>query len=257
MAPTTPRRRVALWHGVLTALVLFGIIAGGPLVSLIGTAGTASATGGPDHRFKTVGLADGARVVPRWNPCQRAITYKVNLTGLPAGRRPAVLAEVRSAVGDLGAATGMRYRYAGATSFVPRTANLPDAPAELVVAAVDADDTDLDMAESSIGFGGVLWASWPSGAGVLRGYVVLNPAGFLALTPGSGPGTTQVNAILHELGHAAGLEHVRAGGELMDAELTRRAPDGYGPGDRAGLAEVGRAAGCLRIPADVGVADLS
>jgi hypothetical protein len=49
--------------------------------------------------------------------------------------------------------------------------------------------------------------------------------------------------VLHELGHIMGLDHVASKAELME-------PSGglvtdLGPGDREGLAQLGRPAGCL------------
>ena len=47
--------------------------------------------------------------------------------------------------------------------------------------------------------------------------------------------------LLHELGHAVGLNHVYASGEVMNpnAHLSN-----YGPGDREGLWHLGARAGC-------------
>jgi hypothetical protein len=77
------------------------------------------------------------------------------------------------------------------------------------------------------------------------------------LEPGFGTGKSQGNVILHELGHATGLEHPTAKGEVMDAELTSADPAGYAAGDRAGLAAVGARAGCIAIPSSLKIKDLS
>lgn len=50
-----------------------------------------------------------------------------------------------------------------------------------------------------------------------------------------GPGSNTGNVLLHELGHAMGLDHVDAKAEQMYPETTGQAPDGYGDGDVAGL----------------------
>lgn len=50
-----------------------------------------------------------------------------------------------------------------------------------------------------------------------------------------GPGETLGNVILHELGHAFGLDHVNSIKELLNPSLTPQTPDGFGPGDVQGL----------------------
>jgi hypothetical protein len=252
------KRRPALWPGILAAVVLVAVLVSGPVYSLTRSRDIASEA--EDYSLKMVNLADGTQVPARWNPCQPDITYQVNLSGVAPAARAGLLAEIRTGVTRLARADGMRYRYTGMTSFVPQQENLAREPAEIVVAAVDRDDTDLDLAESSLGFGGVLWASWAGGhegAAVVRGYVVLSPAGIAGLTPGFGKGKSQGNVILHEFGHATGLEHVRAGDQVMNPVLTPNSPTGYSAGDLTGLKKVGTAAGCLPIPASVGIRDLS
>lgn len=95
------------------------------------------------------------------------------------------------------------------------------------------------------------------GVAVVRGYVVLNSTSFPALKSGFGKGRTQGNVILHELGHATGLDHVSSQSELMNPVLTDSAPNGHAAGDLAGLKKIGAQAGCLTIPSIVKIADLS
>jgi hypothetical protein len=253
------KRRPALWPGILAGLVLLAVLAGGPIYSLARTHDLASDQ--DDYALKAVNLPDGSQVEARWNPCQQAITYAVNLSGLPGSARAGVLAEVEAGVARVSRADGMHYRYVGATTFVPQQATLAQGPAEIVVAAVDRRATDLDLAESSLGFGGVLWATWTAngreGAAVVRGYVVLMPAAMTKLTRGFRAGKSQGNVILHEFGHATGLEHVTAGDQVMNPDLTPNSRAGFGSGDLAGLRKVGRTAGCLSVPASVGIRDLN
>ncbi|MGZ6826184.1 MAG: matrixin family metalloprotease, partial [Mycobacteriales bacterium] len=49
---------------------------------------------------------------------------------------------------------------------------------------------------------------------------------------------------LHELGHAVGLGHATAAGNIMDAVIPAAARD-YATGDRRGLALVAARNGCL------------
>lgn len=50
-----------------------------------------------------------------------------------------------------------------------------------------------------------------------------------------GPGATTGNALLHEIGHSLGLDHVGSKAELMFSSLGSSAPNGFGDGDRSGL----------------------
>ncbi len=68
------------------------------------------------------------------------------------------------------------------------------------------------------------------------------------MNPGFGAGRRWGNVVLHELGHLLGLDHSEHPGEVMHATVDQGAGD-WGPGDLAGLAHLGREAGCLRVPA--------
>jgi hypothetical protein len=240
------------------ALVVGAVVVGGPLASLAQAAASAPP---PRYALKTVELASGKKAVVRWNPCQQAITYRVNLKGLVKAKRAAMLKEVRTAFGELSVADGIKYRYAGATTFIPQSRNLAEEPAEIVVAVVGSGATDLGLTKNVLGVGGVTWTMWsgPSGQGlvVTRGFVVLSATGMNALKPGFAKGATQGNVMLHELGHATGLEHVNAATETMNPTLTSSTPKGYGRGDRAGLKKLGIKGGCVTVPKSIRVPDLS
>jgi hypothetical protein len=201
----------------------------------------------------TTKLASGRTAVVRWNPCQAAITYRVNLAGIATAKRAGMLKTIASAFAQLAAADGMTYSYQGSTTFVPQTGNASDQPAQIVVAAVSRTATDLPLTANSLGYGGIQWITWSGsqgeGVAVVRGYVVLNTSpGITTLKAGFGPGETQGNVVLHELGHATGLEHAGATGEQMNATLTAASPNGYADGDQEGLRQLGVKAGCIRIP---------
>jgi hypothetical protein len=90
---------------------------------------------------------------------------------------------------------------------------------------------------------------------VVRGYVVLVPSGITKLKAGFGAGRTQGSVILHELGHATGLQHPTSRAVLMYPTLTTAAPNGYAAGDRAGLDKLGTRPGCITVPARVDIKD--
>jgi len=228
------------------------------------SAGSTTASAPAGFALERTTLADGRSSVLRWNPCQ-VITYKINVDAVPgAAQKKAVVLEIRTAVGRLAIAAGLRYLYRGATTEVPRTTTIDRQSAELVIAVTTPDRTDIGIGHQVLGFGGYHFWRWSGasskgtpadGAAIARGWVVLDRTGWLALPPGFGAGIHRGNVILHELGHTVGLDHVGDRHQLMYPTLLASGPNGYAAGDRAGLARVGRSAGCIAIPPGV-IADL-
>lgn len=216
---------------------------------------------GNNYTLRSAKLASGKTTTARWNPCQTAITWQVNMSGWPAKKRPAMLKQIQTSITRVAKVTGMKYRYAGTTTFVPRQENLVSAPADIVVAVINPKTTNFSFSENSLGYGGVLWSTWyggdGEGAAVVRGYAVLIPAGMNKLKPGFGKGNYQGNVILHEMGHAAGLDHVRSAKQQMYPDLTAKSPNGLASGDLQGLGKVGKKAGCISIPSRVDITDYS
>jgi hypothetical protein len=216
------------------------------------------------YRLSTERMPDGRVVVLRWNPCQ-TITFKVNVAVLPSRVRPVVHREIRSAFGQLAKASGMRFVDRGTTSEVPRSTNLDRQPAEIVVAVTTAGRTDFPIGGGTLGYGGRSWYWWwhdsgrqvRYGAVIARGFVVLDSRGIRGLRAGFGRGLGRGNLLLHELGHAVGLDHAGARTSLMYPELSSNSPNGYAAGDRAGLARAGRRAGCVPVPVRLPAPDLS
>jgi hypothetical protein len=267
-------RRIGWMRGVVGALSVLVLGAAGsgaaPAVSALSGLGASVRPGAPitgsgsGYRLSTETMPDGKTLLLRWNPCQ-TITYKANVVVLPARMRPAVLREVRTAFGILAAASGLRFAYRGETSEVPRSSALDAQSAEIIVAVTTPARTDFPIGGGTLGYGGRSWYWWWSdsglgiayGAAITRGFVVLDSDRVTALQPGFGRGLDRGNLVLHELGHAVGLDHAGQRASLMYPELSSDSPNGYAAGDRAGLARVGRVAGCISVPARLPSPDLS
>jgi hypothetical protein len=227
----------------------------------------ASATTAP-YRLRFVAAPDGGLHLARWNPCQ-TITYQVNVARAGKSRlaRQRAAADVEQAVALLSHLTGIPFRFSGRTTAVPRSSPghpwWQQPPAEVVVAWVDQTNpvyrTDLLGRDRSghwvDGTGGLAYKAWKSRRGwqvaAGRGFVVVNAPATAGLRPGFGAGLTRGELLLHELGHVIGLQHVGATSQTMYPVLLPRARARYHAGDRAGLAALGRSAGCIRVPRDV------
>ncbi len=182
--------------------------------------------------------ADDGHVV-RWNPCA-AIHWRLDSRIAPAG----ALNQVNAALGSLSSATGMTFVYDGTTAYTPQvgTWNLPDS-----VVVSFGRHSGLPMGSNwltgagQIGEGG--WsASGTSQANVkiVKGYVVIDTDVYNRSTSGQ-----RTAALLHELGHAVGLNHAALQSEVMYPSIMTTSPTYYAQGDLSGLRAVGRGAGCL------------
>ncbi|MCL2542724.1 MAG: matrixin family metalloprotease [Nocardioidaceae bacterium] len=226
--------------------------------TILATATPSEAVGA--YSVEQVVLPSGQTTVVRWDPC-RTITYAVNLAGLPASRRGEVLWEVQTAVQNLSEWTGLRFSYQGTTAAVPQVGASASQPADLLIAYTTPWQTDFDLTGGRLGEGGNSYYTWPQRysdgstrweAAITRGWAVLDASDmYQLLRPGFGYGTTTGNLLLHELGHAVGLQHVGDYSQLMAPVLTASAPNGYGSGDGAGLARVGSSYGCIDVPSSL------
>lgn len=188
-----------------------------------------------------VNTQDGQTV--RWNPCA-PISYRVNLGTLGSG----VVTDVQAALGKISAASGLSFSYAGTTTFVPTSTNAASAPAALVIAVAGPTQTDL-YASGAIGEGGWSASGVSNGSGwvwkIVHGYVVIDPASTATRTAGFAQGDDRGPLLLHEIGHAVGLNHVTDPLEIMYPVLRATGPVAYGAGDLAGLRAVGSSGGCI------------
>lgn len=219
-----------------------------------------------DYRLSYQRLPDGKKVAARWNPCQ-VVTYRVNPTynsGLSSKRRRAV-SEVQEAFRRLSAETGIQFKYVGTSSQIPKNTRTrrwhqTQTSAEIVVAWVNqasyrsrSDLLGRSGKGYSAGTGGYAFKYWKTGSspwqGVTgRGFVVLDVKQDRKFSWGFGRGKTRGSLILHELGHALGLQHVGATSQTMYPSVLWRSSAKYNSGDQTGLRKLGASAGCVSTP---------
>jgi hypothetical protein len=238
-----PRRRKGLTAvvAVLTAMAVLGSlgVVGGVVSDLSRPRGTAS-----EYQFLAT---DGGKPV-RWNPCD-PIHYVANVTRAPEGS----IQDIQEAVAKVSLATGVTFIYDGLTDEVPQRDRSPYQPdrygdgwAPVVIAWATQSQTDIAFQKGDEYFAAVARPLGPPDGApqFVSGWVVVNaadpnPTGW-AYTGSQGP------TVLHELGHIMGLDHVTSKAELM--EPAGGLMTDFGPGDLAGLEQLGRDQGCLVTP---------
>jgi hypothetical protein len=178
-----------------------------------------------------------------YNPC-RTIEVVVNDALAPL-EGTALLA---SALEETSAVSGLRFRVVGSTDELPgqdRPAPGEDRYGEgwpPVLVAWTTPDQYAELEGDVIGTGGSSRVTdrLTGRMTYVTGGVNLDAPALTRMLERRG-GEALVRAVLmHELGHLVGLDHVRDPGELMSARNYGRTE--FGPGDRAGLAILGKGA---------------
>lgn len=202
-------------------------------------------------------LGTSAATSWRFNPC-RTVRYKVNAddTG-QAGLDAAV-----RAMTQISYATGITVKYTGTTHMIPAAdegARLPKRT-NLVIAWGTNAEVPAFAQLSADGLGGPRRGFYArSGKGprvqmiTEAGVTLLTESYGSSYTPGfESTGTPGIgHLLLHEIGHAFGLDHSAGADEMMFGGAWSPEGDGVyrsnlGAGDLAGMTQVGLGEGCLR-----------
>lgn len=205
---------------------------------------TGTTTGSTSYAFSTV--LDGSPV--RWDPCT-PIRWTASTARGPVGG----LDVLKESVARVAALTGTTWQYVGPTTAAPTGSYLP-ARAQatyppLLIGWGTAGTSDL-LAGQPAAVLGMTRTAWfgvqtPEGrkiAATRAAVIALDASDKLPLR-----GNSSWSAVaLHELAHAMGLGHVSDRTQLMATVLP--ALSDLQAGDRAGLARVGRDAGCVVVP---------
>lgn len=179
----------------------------------------------------------------RWNPCS-VINYRVNAGGLATSP----LKMVKQALARISRATGLRFHYSGTSSVVPFSSAWDSSvPAHnLYLAWATAKKVPL-LSGGVVGLGGFgTLVSTAAGSHVTEsGGAVFAKGAWPKLVHGWKKGPSQGALLLHEIGHAMGLNHIEAKPEVMYPTLGSYTYPRYSAGDLAGLEKLGLDQGCL------------
>jgi hypothetical protein len=178
----------------------------------------------------------------RWNPCT-AVHWRADLRNAPAG----TLVLLKSAVADLSSKTGIPFTYDGAASYIPQKTSTGQ-PSSLIVSFGRRPGrpwaSNYLTGGTNVGYGGFTAnGSYKNGRivySITKGFVVIDADRFPFLSA-----KVKKDVLMHELGHAAGLNHAKYSSELMYPTISDSSPTGYSAGDLSGLRLLGRSAGCL------------
>ncbi len=182
----------------------------------------------------------------RFDPC-RTITYGIN-TARATPDATIVSARIQDTIALVAQATGMRFRFVGATSAMPFDRSARRTDPRLVFGFTTDAQTRLDLGAGVAARGGSDRTRWARDARGRRVLETLHGGVLYDLTDTASMTAAQFQQLtLHEVGHVMGLGHVVPTDQYMSAGPEfYRLPLSYQAGDLTGLSRIGLQAGCLR-----------
>ena len=208
-----------------------------PLGSPPPTRGDAEGVG-----FRLLRHQDEAGAPVAWSPC-RPVHYVVRPDNAPSNGAQTLTA----AIATVSQATGLRFINDGRTTEGPTEDRQPYQPARYgdrwapVLIAWASSSEVPDFGVDIVGEAGAIAVGTPGGDKTYISGALYLDAQKMAALGASGNGVLAEVVVLHELGHLVGLAHVDDRNQVMYAR-SGAALSGYGQGDRAGLAALGRGA---------------
>lgn len=176
-----------------------------------------------------------------WDPC-RAVTYVTSGKPPPGGQELLV-----AALTVVTGATGLQFKDGGTTAEPPAASRHEYQPIRYgdrwapMLVAWSSPAVFPRLAGATAGFAGASWVEDDAGHRTyVTGQVVLDGPDLGAMLAGDGVGVARI-IIIHELGHAVGLDHVADLDQAMRPTLGSENIF-LGPGDEAGLAALGAGA---------------
>ncbi|MEY2581458.1 MAG: hypothetical protein QOE09_1307 [Ilumatobacteraceae bacterium] len=185
-----------------------------------------------------------------WNPC-KPIRYVINMNGYDESYRAVITEDV----GRVATATGFQFSYVGDSTIIPVGADpwgYPandffhgTAPYDIIISL--ANETITDLVPGSLA--GLAWPNWvrfPDKDGrFFVASITIDMGDLFGRAVWAGDGFAPV--LLHELGHAMGLDHVIDSTQVMYGMARSTGPNTYSAGDLRGLWLSGAVRGCTNF----------